>query len=92
VSRGLGGQQWMILDALSALETKYGSGRWFYVHAVVRTAWPGDAETSQAPSALRPRRDTEAALNPSGILAALARRRLIDRTESVAARSSSPVV
>lgn len=75
MSRGLGVQQRLVIDALRALEATHGTGRWFYVHAVVRATWPG-AATSDA---LRPHSDTEAALNPSRILATLARRGLIER-------------
>jgi hypothetical protein len=70
----------MVLDALRDLEAEHGSGRWFFVHAVVRAAWPeeGDAAT-ESRGALRLSRDTEAALNPSRILAGLGRRGLIER-------------
>jgi hypothetical protein len=80
MSRGLGVQQRIVLDALRALEAAHGVGRWFFVHAGVRAAWPdeGNAAT-ESRSALRLSRDTEAALNPSRILAGLARRGLIDR-------------
>jgi hypothetical protein len=80
MSRGLGVQQRLVLDALHALEIKHGAGRWFYTHAVIRECWPGNAgDAPTKASLLRARRDTEAALNPSRIFAALARRGLIKR-------------
>jgi hypothetical protein len=80
MSRGLGTQQRLVLDALRALEGTHGAGRWFYVHAVVRAGWPEEGDAATEPrGALRLSRDTEAALNPSRILAGLGRRGLIER-------------
>jgi hypothetical protein len=45
MSRGFGRQQRMMLLALQDLEQRWGQ-EWFYVHAIVRAAWPlgaGDA-------------------------------------------------
>lgn len=76
MSRGLGTRQRMLLTALRGLEAVHGA-RWFFVHGVIRAAWPDD-EPLRA-RALRPGSDIEAEVNPSRILAGLAKRGLIER-------------
>jgi hypothetical protein len=137
MSRGLGTRQRILLQALRNLEQEHGE-YWFYVHAVVRAAWPlggseghekreaeaaawaaedarDRAETAALAAAgddaakermklfmqmdsmasvvrgwhrrnahrgapqMRPAKDVDATLNPSRILALLAKRGLIER-------------
>lgn len=80
MSRGLGARQRLFLDAIGKLEADHGIGHWFFTHAIIREAWPAAPGTPRARSPiLRPVRDAEGALNPSRILAALARRGLVER-------------
>jgi hypothetical protein len=46
MSRGLGRNQRIFLAALQALEASNGPG-WFYVHAVLRAAWPLGADAAE---------------------------------------------
>jgi len=80
MSRGLGIRQRLFLSAICHLENAHGLGRWFFVHAAVRTAWPGEAGAlPTGRHVLRPGRDAERALNPTRIIAALAKRGLVQR-------------
>ena len=80
MSRGLGTRQRQFLTALRELEAKHGVGKWFYTHAVVRQACPAPrGRAKRGVRLLRPSREAEAALNPSRVLAALAKRDLIIR-------------
>ncbi len=78
--RGLGRRQRIFLAALRELEAEHGARRSFYVHAVVRAVWgPLDVAGEDNGRLLRPTRDAEATLNPTRILAGLARRGLLER-------------
>jgi hypothetical protein len=85
MSRGLGRRQRVFLTALRELEAQHGVRSWFYVHATVRCVWGplGEAlppaQGQYGAPQLRPTPDAEAALNPSRILAGLARRGLLER-------------
>ena len=69
MSRGLGTQQRMLLQALCNLEQECGEA-WFEVHAVVRAAWPlGWSEGHE-------RREAEAVAGPPRMLATGPRRQL----------------
>jgi hypothetical protein len=76
VSRGLGKQQRLFLSAIRQLEATHGQRRWFFVHGAIRAVWPA---LSVRAGALRPGSNVEGEVNPSRILAGLAKRGLIER-------------
>jgi hypothetical protein len=86
MSCGLGRRQRVFLGALRDLEAEHGA-QWVDVHAAVRAVWLGQSIQSEKLPAkdwrgtrqFRQTLDAETALNPSRVLAGLARRGLIER-------------
>jgi hypothetical protein len=83
MSRGLGIQQRIALAALARMDANYGAGRWMFVHALTRAAWPSAEPPARRRKGqrrlLRPAAELEDQVNPSRILATLADRGMIER-------------
>jgi hypothetical protein len=76
MSRGLGARQIDFLAAVERLAEAHGASAWLYCHAVIREAMGHPPPDTRL---LRPAKSTEAAINPTRVLATLARRGLIER-------------